>query len=596
MRLSTRLMLAMVALVVLTAAAVGVLIHRNIEQRALPRALDRIDTRAHLLTLQLEAAVAGARADVSVQGQSIDGSSRAGMADDVDPATGTPSDVFKKRIASRFVAELSAKPEYSQFRIIGIADGGRELVRVDRMGPGGAIRAVPDAELQRKGDRDYFQAAIQAPGQRSTPRRSTSTANSGALEKPYVPTLRVAAPIVAGTATLRNHDRQSRHAAALDQLRNAGREGDLFAVNEHGDYLVHPDIRREFGFEFGTPFRIQDDFPEFDTLLGSDESAPRVIQRSRRQPFGVGWNTVKLAGGPRITVVEAVPYSQAARHQHRVAEHIGRAGRRGGRDAAGVLPGALAVAAAGADDACDRGVRARHHGALAGRCRRRDRRSRQVVHAHVGRDAHADRHSDARDRGPPADLRYVARPDRRARPGRQFRPGQPELGVILDYAPEELIGRNLAAFVHTQDIDATRTEMRDSRISKTTRNFETRFVHRSGRLVPLAWNGTWSEGAMQHFLIGRDMTEAKAAQEALRDSERIAEGIIAHSLDAIIQVNEWGEVIEWNPQAETMLGWSRRRRSANRSEPLPAEWLSAPLSRDEREAAPAADDRRPLRV
>ena len=107
-------------------------------------------------------------------------------------------------------------------------------------------------------------------------------------------------------------------------------------------------------------------------------------------------------------------------------------------------------------------------------------------------------------------------------------------------------------------MDATRTEMRDLRIGRTTRNFETRFVHKSGRLVPLAWNGTWSEGAMQHFLIGRDMTEAKATQEALRDSERIAEGIITHSLDAIIQVNEWGEVIEWNPRAETMLGWSRQ--------------------------------------
>ena len=73
MRLSTRLTLAMVGLVVLTAAAVSILIHRSIEQRALPRALDRLETRAHLLTLQLEAAVGGARADVSVQGQAVRG-------------------------------------------------------------------------------------------------------------------------------------------------------------------------------------------------------------------------------------------------------------------------------------------------------------------------------------------------------------------------------------------------------------------------------------------------------------------------------------------------------------------------------------------
>jgi PAS domain S-box-containing protein len=128
---------------------------------------------------------------------------------------------------------------------------------------------------------------------------------------------------------------------------------------------------------------------------------------------------------------------------------------------------------------------------------------------------------------------------------------------ILDYAPEELVGRNLAAFVHTHDIDDMRFEMRASRDTRPTRNFETRFVHKNGRLVTLAWNGTWSEGARQHFLIGRDMTEQKFAEEKLLDSERIAEGIIAHSLDAIIQVNAWGEVIEWNPQAESMLGWTR---------------------------------------
>ena len=106
MRLSTRLTLAMIGLVVLTAAAVGVLIHRQIEQRALPRALERIDARANLLTLQLESSVAGARADVNVQGDSIDGLVRAAAAADTDfdPATGSPTALLKRRIASRFVA------------------------------------------------------------------------------------------------------------------------------------------------------------------------------------------------------------------------------------------------------------------------------------------------------------------------------------------------------------------------------------------------------------------------------------------------------------------------------------------------------------
>src|SRR5258706_16073069 len=54
------------------------------------------------------------------------------------------------------------------------------------------------------------------------------------------------------------------------------------------------------------------------------------------------------------------------------------------------------------------------------------------------------------------------------------------------------------------------------------------------------------------------MTESKKAEEALLDSERMARTIIDTALDAIIQVNEFGEVLEWNPQAEAILGWSRQ--------------------------------------
>ena len=44
MGLSTRLAVAMVGLVLLTAAAVGFLSYRNLEGAILPRALERVDT------------------------------------------------------------------------------------------------------------------------------------------------------------------------------------------------------------------------------------------------------------------------------------------------------------------------------------------------------------------------------------------------------------------------------------------------------------------------------------------------------------------------------------------------------------------------
>src|SRR5207248_10973940 len=108
------------------------------------------------------------------------------------------------------------------------------------------------------------------------------------------------------------------------------------------------------------------------------------------------------------------------------------------------------------------------------------------------------------------------------------------------------------------DLEDARAEMRMARRGEQRRNFETPWVHKDGRVIPMAWSCVWSDAEQCHFFIGRDMTEAKKAEEALLDSERMARTIIDTALDAIIQVNESGEVLEWNPQATAILGWSRQ--------------------------------------
>jgi PAS domain S-box-containing protein len=558
MKLSTRLMLVMVGLVVLTAAAVGALIHRNIEERMLPRALDRIDTRANLLALKLDAAVASARADVSVQGDAIVGLVRAAVAGGVDPQTALPADVWKKRIASRFVAELGVKRDYSQFRIIGIADDGRELVRVDRMGPSGAIRVVPEADLQRRGERRYFKDAINLPLPQLYASPIDLNQDGGSHAKGLVPTLRVAAPITTASGErfgmmMVNIDMRS----AFDDIRNAAREGELYVANEHGDYLVHPDIRREFGFEHGKSFRIQDDFPAFADLLGRDDTTPRVMTDRAGNAFGVGWSMARPAGGPPVAIVEAVPYSQLFVSAPATPILVGAL-----VVALGALPLVFVTARSlsrplvqmtKAIEGFSRGrtvpapVDASGEiGVLARSFTRMSKDLREQTES-------LTREIEDRRRIFNASLDLIAVLDQYD----NFVQVSPSCYSILGYEPDELVGRNLAAFMHPLDIEATRIELRASVEGKPTRNFETRFAHKNGRLVTLAWSGTWLEGARQHFLICRDMTEAKAAQEALLDSERVAQGIITHALDAIIQVNEWGEVIEWNPRAETILGWTR---------------------------------------
>src|SRR4051812_14713846 len=194
MTLTTRLTMAMIALVLLTAAAVGVLSYRNIAAVALPRALDRIDARAQLLALELETAGGGARADVLGfrSAVAVDGIVRATLAGANPRADGLTAAQWRDRLATRFAAELAAKPSYAQFRIIGIADGGREILRVDRSGPDGAIRMVPDSELQTKSNRNYFRRTIALqPGEVDVSPIELNQ-EDGKIEIPHVPTLRTA--------------------------------------------------------------------------------------------------------------------------------------------------------------------------------------------------------------------------------------------------------------------------------------------------------------------------------------------------------------------------------------------------------------------
>ena len=52
------------------------------------------------------------------------------------------------------------------------------------------------------------------------------------------------------------------------------------------------------------------------------------------------------------------------------------------------------------------------------------------------------------------------------------------------------------------------------------------------------------------------MTESRLAQETLRESEQLARGIIDTALDAFVQIDESGRILNWNSQAEKIFGWS----------------------------------------
>ncbi len=311
MKLSTRMALAMVVLAVLTALAVGLLTYSNIRAIALPRAAERMDAHVRLLAQMLQGAVRGAREDIVgfQRAVAIAGIMRANLAGGTDPEGGTSEAAWRQRIAERLVAELSAKTTYDQFRII--AADGRELVRVDRSGPDGAIRIVPDDELQQKSDGPFFSSAIATPPDQIYVSPVEFNYEHGVIQVPHVPVLYVATRIDTPDRkpfgiVIINVDMRPilRELAANPQPRSQ-----IYVVDARGNYLVHPDSSQEFAADLGKPQRWQNDFPALVASFGAAQAKSALIDDGRGERVLAGLQSLNLAGGPRLAVIETTPHA-----------------------------------------------------------------------------------------------------------------------------------------------------------------------------------------------------------------------------------------------------------------------------------------------
>src|SRR5436305_1866818 len=115
----------------------------------------------------------------------------------------------------------------------------------------------------------------------------------------------------------------------------------------------------------------------------------------------------------------------------------------------------------------------------------------------------------------------------------------PSSMAILGYRPEEMVGRSAAEFIHPDDLENTRTEMRQARHGQHMRNFHCRYMRRDGNVAQLSWTGLWSEPDQQHFFIGRDMTERLKLEAQLRQAHKMEAigqltGGIAHDFNNIL--------------------------------------------------------------
>jgi PAS domain S-box-containing protein len=559
-RLSTRLALAMVSLVVVTTAVLSFFTYRSVTEAAIPRALDRLATKAMLNATKLETSLNVARQDVAVI-QGMTGVMQMGVARTANPYEEVPDTSLRESIGARFLAALSAKPEYSQFRIVGVADGGRELLRVDRKGPGGTPRIVPDAELIRIGERDYFKRAIGQP-KSDVYVSPVELQKDNATGKPPAPMLHVAIPLWTPNGqpfaiSVIDFDL----GAKFERIRAEGTsEGQVFIVNGAGDYLLHPDRSREFGFEAGAPVRIQNDFPGYDEALAGGAVNDSGIWKDRNDvPFGVGWAAVRLTGGTGLAILVATPYSNLT---------VGRAAVNSSALTGGALAVLLAIVLAiaiarslskplvqitRAAEGLSRGELmampsdgGREISALSAtfaEMARQIRTKQALLEKTI--ESIGDSVLVADERG------QIVVTNAAAKRLLEIVPGAGMTRKFSYFYPDGVTPMPASNLALVRALNGENVDDQEYIVVPEAPCVAANII---ANARPLKDESGALRGAVT---VLRNVTEQKRAHQSLVDSEQMAQAIINTAIDAFIQTDDSGVILEWSPHAEAMLGWTR---------------------------------------
>jgi len=138
----------------------------------------------------------------------------------------------------------------------------------------------------------------------------------------------------------------------------------------------------------------------------------------------------------------------------------------------------------------------------------------------------------------------------------------PSVTRILGYEPAEMLGKSAFSFMHPGDVESTReAHERMVREGMDVWQFENRYIHKDGRIITLAWNGIAVRDEMGNIIgtygIGRDITERKRMDEALKSSEERLKILFEFAPDAYYLNDLKGNFIDGNKAAEEITGYER---------------------------------------
>lgn len=144
-----------------------------------------------------------------------------------------------------------------------------------------------------------------------------------------------------------------------------------------------------------------------------------------------------------------------------------------------------------------------------------------------------------------------------------------ETGILLDankraeemtgLPAEQIIGMHYTKLHPQEEIERYKKGFEDTvRKGRDTSTEEIYVCHKDGRRIPVEISGSVVELGGKKVIQGifRDISERKRAEVVLKESEERFRSLSASAQDAIISINDEGDVTFWNKAAEKIFGYS----------------------------------------
>lgn len=299
-----KLSLSSVFLVLLSAGVVGGLFYNKTTSLLVEDALEDVAKEVQDAGDRLKSIIRTQDEDVLFLAHTppIQGILRAQLNDGYDEQGKTSSAEWAKRLATIFQSQILRKSAYLSIRFIDVK--GQELVDVTRRGK--KIVRLTGKQLQNKAHRTYVSETLKLPAGSVYVSEMNLNREFGKVTQPHQEVIRSATPIydeksakLAGlltiTAEIGDKLRSIQH-----RVRNKN-HSEIYITNDRGDYLLHPDLNKAYGFELGKKNTIQKEFPELSNLFLADNRDKRFSLKSHNTEGWQALNFTKIFFDPNNT-------------------------------------------------------------------------------------------------------------------------------------------------------------------------------------------------------------------------------------------------------------------------------------------------------